>query len=423
MLEQLLSRFGYTKSNRITGGLAVTDRTFDTSDDYDMPIGIGGMSDRTLSQMDVQKLNKLMNSAYMINPLISFPVDLCVRMTVGEKPTVTANKLESDNSDEAAKALRLQAVLDRFWNHELNRMSELLPQIQEDAVKFGELIPFYRRDPAKGNLYLSFIPVDNVVEWVYDDITRRQVKAIKIRTAKGEEVVLNMIEVDAAGLQPALKPEVYGMASGRTVGRLVGDISYWALNRGISQQRGHGDFIRAIKPANDIVKLTTSITDRTQINNLVVSEIIFPPNTQQSEINEMLTPGNPKYINPPNARDRVSRLFGHTENIKFNFVTTSIPASENETTINILKGNYLTAVGMPQHWVFGQGENANKASAQEMADPVFGYLQSRQTAIVGWASEACRVAIDTNRIFTSDLDGMTDEEFARGQVQSTIIRV
>jgi hypothetical protein len=412
LLSTILGYYGYSR-DRVTAASASLDDRFSQGESVDVAMS-SKQWDRTSDTGNIARINKDMWIAYKTNPLIYFVTELTVRMIIGNETKLVANGLEDDdNPQERAAAELLQSVaLDPFWSSPENNWPSLLPDVARDIVLFGEAFPIPNVNTMIGDVIMGFVPPEAIKKMRRDALNSRRVTHIVIMGDNNQEIELPIVSIDKPGLATmgTSTSEVYGSAANSTAGRLTGRCFYWAINRALTSARGSGDYVQAIRPARDAVKVVKSIAERTELNNRIVMDITFPSSENQESINAMMKPGSTTYINPPKLTDVGPKLFAHSENIKLSMIAPNIGASESTETFKMLKAMFCAATAFPEHWIFGQGENANKASASEMGAPAYGYLNARQTSLKGFVREVVQFAIDQKRIFTNQLDGLTDEQ-------------
>ena len=411
LVEHVLGFWGFEKRSRITGAAASVDDTFLHSDKADVSIGLKEW-DRTLGTANVQKLNKESWAAYRTNPIFQSLVEMVVSMIVGNKVTIVVNGLEELKGAELANAQKLQDVLDAHWFDPRNDWQKLLPDISRDAFIFGEVIPIPNTDYMTGDTFWGFIPPEAIKKMNRDPLNARRVISLVVQASAGEELELPIIQKDSSGNSRDTLEKFYGNAQNSTANRLTGRCYYWALNRALTSARGAGDFVQAIRPAKDAVRLISSVSDRAYLNNRVVGDIQFPDNWSQEQINAALDPTNKdEYINPPRVDMDGPQVFGHSAGIQWKFVTPQIAATESEAVFKMLKAIVcVSAHNVPEHILFGQGENANRATAYEMGDPFYQYLNARQTIVKNWIGEICDFVIDQKLIFSNELDGIPEDK-------------
>lgn len=409
LFSTILDHYGYIKKDRLTAAFGISNDRFSYSDDLDVAIGMKQF-DRTIDPAKIALVNRDVWIAYKTNPLIWFVTELTVRMVAGNDTQLIATGLESDDPAEKAAAETLQTVaLDPLWNSPDNNWPALLSDVCRDMILFGEVIPVPYINTLTGEVTVGFIPSDAIRSMVRDPLNARRVIAIVIKDDKNNDITLPIVALDKAGTTKVMD-EDYKSAANATVGRLTGKVFFWAINRTLTSARGCGDFIQAIRPARDAVKVLKSIADRTEINNAVVSELVFETSVSAAEIKNMMTPGHESYINPPRLDVPGPKIFAHNKNLTYNNVPPNIGAAETSETFTMLKAMFCASTSFPEHWVFGQGNNANRATAAEMGEPAFNYITSRQTILKQFVKEIVDFAIDQKRIFTGELNGLTDEQ-------------
>ncbi len=403
---------GYWGYQRLTAAAATTNNAFATGDSADVPIG-SKQWDRTLSSTNVQRLNKDSWIAYRTNPIYQSIVEMVVSMIVGNEAKAVVNDLKEKTGAELVAAERLQAHLDSHWNDPRNDWTNLLPDVGRDFLLFGEIIPIPSVNTMTGEVYWGFIPPESIKKLIRDPLNVRRVIAIVVQDDTGQELTLPIIKTDDAGTARATD-KMYENAQNLTAGRLTGRCMYWAINRALTSARGTGDFVQLIRPAKDAVKLVSSVADRARINNKTVADIKFPTNWTQTQINAALDPSDKdNYIHPPRVDNEEPQLFGHSADLEFKFATPQIGAGENAEVFTMLKAVVCVAAhNAPEHLVFGQGQNSNRATAAEMGAPFYEYLNARQTTIISCITDAVNFTIDQKLIFTNELDGLSPEQLA-----------
>ncbi len=413
-VQAALAEYGY---RRVTAAAATTTRTFETSDRLDQPIGSRAY-DRTLPDYKAKKLNEYLWNAYKKNPIIWGAVELVVRATVGKQAGIQHNKLESENATEKAAAEKIQLLLEKWWKSPENDWPNLAECVQRDMILFGELVPIMMTSSLTGDVEVGFIDVNSIKEIVRDRMNTRRVTGIKVVLEGGKERVLELVKKYEGGARPPQADEKVPdwfapwerVAAPKLVGRLLGEVFYWSSSRTLSSLRGQGDFAQVIDPATDAVRIVKGITDRISLNNRVWSEITFPDNWSQEQINAAMTLGDPKYINPPRLDDEKDdvRVFGHNKTIEWLIKSPNIAAAESVEVFKMSLALFSSGSNIPLHWM-GWADELTYASAKDISNLPITYLNDRQGALRKNLKAVTDFQIDQWRIFTSELDGIPDE--------------
>lgn len=408
MLDAALAQAGYS---RITAAAATTARTFETSDSMDVPLG-GKRWDRTLKQIDVQRLSKILWEAYKQNPIIWGMVEMVVRATVGKETRLLHNALEDENGQIKAQAAVVQKQLDKWWFEPANDWPSLAGQVQRDLILFGELVPLYLVNSLTGDVEMGFIPQNSIKKLVTAENNARRIVGVTVTLEGGTERVFQCVHTYGGAEQPL---ELYGRVGGdKLLNRWIGEVSYWCLNKALSSARGHGDFCQVVDPANDALQIVHSTADRAKIQNRVVSEVIFPEGGgwDQVKINAAMNPADKdNYINPPRLDDTEDgpRVFAHSAGIKYEIKQPAIGASESETVFKLALALVSAGSNIPLHWL-GWADELTYASAKDIsANTGLAYFQDRQKHFRDCVKQASDFSLDQKRIFTSALDGIPDE--------------
>lgn len=412
MLDAALAQAGY---KRLTGAAATTDRTFETSDDYDVPIGSLAF-DRTLKMHSAQRLNAQCWQAYKTNPIIWGMTELVVRATAGKNCTIKHNKLGSDNSVEKAQAEKIQALLERWWYQPENNWPLLCEQIQRDMLLFGELIPILPVNSLTGEVIVGFIDVNAIKEIKRDKLNMRRVTGIVVKLDDGKERELKLIQsYDGSLIAPEgdAIPEWFAawqsVNGSNLIGRNIGEVFYWTNNTTLASVRGQGDFAQVIDPATDAIKIVRGIADKLQINNRVHTEVVFPESWTQEQINNALNPSHKDYIHPPRFDDNAedNRICGHTKEIELKPFKADIGASDNSEVFKMCLALVSSGSNIPLHWM-GWADELTYASAKDISNIPNQYLKDRQNSLRKFVTDATDFQIDQWRIFTHELDGIDE---------------
>jgi hypothetical protein len=183
-------------------------------------------------------------------------------------------------------------------------------------------------------------------------------------------------------------------------GKLVGDVFYWSINRPIGASRGIGDLFSVIDMLNGIESLSWSAKTKIELQLNAVLEITFPNSWTQQKINKAFTKGDPEYINFP---DEPGKPFGHTENVKMNWLSPNIGATELEIIFRILKSLAQAGVKIPEH-LWGQGNETNFATASAMNSPFYRTMKARQLHFKQCVTLLFQFALDHKLLFAPPND-------------------
>ena len=123
-----------------------------------------------------------------------------------------------------------------------------------------------------------------------------------------------------------------------------------------------GDLFPVIDMVNSAEELAWSAKTKMQLQTNAVLEVTFPNSWTQQKIRKAFTKGDPEYLGFP---ENPGEPFGHTENVKMNWLVPNIGAIELEKLNLLIMSMVEAGVNIPHH-LWGQGNETNYATAAVM---------------------------------------------------------
>lgn len=311
-----------------------------------------------------------------------------------------------------AKDERVQAVIDQFLEN--NKIHEKMKKRAREAFLFAELFAVPDVNTLTGNVRLGFADPLNISNVEFDPFDGDTPIAIEIKTVEGKHR-LPIVKPDKFGRAADLVPEFYGAKRAYigkeqlvTIDKKVGRAIILQYNMVIGSSRGATELLPIIDwcaGAEDILWINKQrVEDQSAVVGVIVIEGATP-----KQLNEYRNPESPNYIPPPrrfNPNEETSWAYAN-EKIKFNFVSPDIKASDIETIMRTFKSIIQIGSGNPPV-VFGEADNTTWAGAKETTPPFFQMLESAQLQFVEFWEEVGGFVIDQKRIFTNELNEVTD---------------
>lgn len=341
--------------------------------------------DRSLSKPYLDDTNNESYRCWSSNPLGRFIINTYVNHIVGDCITLTADKDESGE---------LQDFLDDF--KEKNKFDLLVAEMCRCLELFGELLPVPLVNNLNGDTTIGFI----------DPAQVKEIKANPKNWIDSEYVILT--DLKAAPLKIIKVSKVNQEPTDRYInvlieqleGKMVGDVFYWHINRPIGASRGVGDLFPVIDMVNSAEELAWSAKTKMQLQTNAVLEVTFPNSWTQQKIRKAFTKGDPEYLGFP---ENPGEPFGHTENVKMNWLVPNIGAIELEKLNLLIMSMVEAGVNIPHH-LWGQGNETNYATAAVMGSPFYRTMKARQVHFKACLTELIQFVIDQKLLFATPDD-------------------
>jgi hypothetical protein len=271
----------------------------------------------------------------------------------------------------AAKDERVQAVLDRFWNDEVNCMKRALRDWCDELTTFGELCI-----PATVN------PVDGFVRMGYVD--PQMLDAIEygtISTGAGAP------EMTTFPIAVRLRRDTYDVASRRitlvrtdenvgsaTVGQLTGDCFYWPINKAKGASRGLSELFALADWIDVFDQMIFDYADKVRFLNAFVWDYTVKGGDDAAveKFKKKVTQ------NPP----RQGGVQVHNDQVEIKAQVPSMQGADMSEAIRAVKLYGLGGAGLPA-WFFADPTDSNRSTADEMTGPTGKKLTERQNQLKG----------------------------------------
>ncbi len=359
-------------------------------------IGSGVKWRRDYSQQDMFKdLNEIFR-AWRFNPFVKRTTENWVNFVVGSGIQFQAN-------DE-----RVQSLVVDPWLVE-NQIAARMRQRATEAFLFGEIICAPAIYLSSGTVKLGFVDPLSVRSVKYSALDGDTPITIEVSDDNGTFVSMHIISRDKSGEAAAKMPEMYGNRrpgySGplQTTGLLVGQIAYMAFNRILGASRGTSETLTYIDWCRGLEDLLWAARTRAQEQCKVVGTMTIKGATPQ-KLKQMSDPDSKEYVAPPEENGQWWR---GNDNISLAYLAPQLGASDIDTAVKTFRTVISIGSGNPPH-LYGEGDDTNYASAKEKGAPFYQMLEAGQRDFLRFWKDLVQFAVDQKRIFTNELDGVTD---------------
>jgi hypothetical protein len=327
---------------------------------------------RRLSQLETRDLNpvaqdRMLDIAaylYVVNPLAGSLVEVTRDFVIGKGFQATSQNPEVDR------------VIKRFWGDGVNSMDLKLPEKVLQLGLFGEqCYPAYV-SANYGLVRLGYVDPARIEDVIHDPDNVEMLIAVITRDATGRagkryRIILN--EDEGQIVSPAGQRIREQCADG--------DCFFFTVNRLSNMSRGKSDLMRLLDWLDAYEEFLFEDLERTAKHlNTFVWDITFKGLTEE-EIGKKMAE-----MRPP----RRGSVRAHNENVTWQAVAPDIKASDVHQAGQTYKRHIVgTGARLPLTW-FGDPEDSNRASSQEMSDPPVVKLSARQLYIINCVKEILR---------------------------------
>lgn len=270
--------------------------------------------------------------AYRVNPMAYRIIELTTSYVLGQGLTIEAHPSDVD------------AFVKRFWHHKLNNMDARLHQWLNELSLTGDLFVTFATNQYDGMTYVRAVPSEQI-----DDI-----------------------ETEPHDYEQETRFHQTTTTDRSTRWWTQDEMRHYSINRVVGATRGQGDLV-PILPW--LQRYKDWLTDRVIINKFKgaylwdVTITGAPQATITAKQNKIA--GNP----PAPAS-----VIVHNEAEVWKAVQPDIKADDVEADGKAFRLMIAAGAGTPLHFL-GEGEGANRATAQEMGDPTRRHYEKRQQLV------------------------------------------
>lgn len=394
IVQNTLRRLGYVR--REAG--ALWPYTEDAADSRAWKrLGQGAYKfDRDVPSQFLQESIQRAFRAWRLNPFVKRITEMHVNYVVGDGVTISAG-------DE-----RVQAVCESFWNDPNNTLDLKLEEVVRDLSLFGEvyILPFVNVLTGRVNLgYLDPLSVQAIES---NPLNYNEPVYVCVNAADGTQRKLRIVYLDKSGNAKDAIPHVYGKANEAlnipvsTVGMHVGEAFYLAANKTIGVTRGTGDFLPILDWCRSTEDLLFTQLEKAQLQNAVYL-MVTVAGASPEELQRYRTPGDTFYLPMP----KPGSMGIKNDKMTYEYLAPTLNSGDMAEAVRMFKSMIEIGSGVPEHQ-FGQGGDVNRATALEMGGPFHKMLLQRQRQVKYALEDVLQFVIDQKRIFTHDLDGVSD---------------
>jgi len=270
-----------------------------------------------------------------------------------------------------AKDQKIQEIIDGFWSDPRNAMNLRLPDYCEALSVFGEQIfaPFV--NDQTGLVHLAYVDAKSVASIATDPEDAQRPVAVVLRGTGGKEGKrLKVIQVDED-------------PNSKTAGRLVGDAFYFKINSLPNGSRGFSDILANADWLDGYDQFLFNMVDRSYFLNAFLWHFMI----EGADSNKL------EEFKKANRLPNNGGMLYTNEKVKLEAVNPDLKSSDSAELFKIFRTQIIGGMGFPLHW-FGDGSDANLATAGEMGWPTYKMLEERQAFIKHMIETIIKYVID-----------------------------
>lgn len=317
-----------------------------------------GYGERETPIWTLEKQRVYSVAGYRMNPMARAIIDTYTSFVVGD----SGLSLQVTNSD-------VMAIVQEFWNDPANRLATAQDLYFRDHMLMGESALETMVGPLSGITRLSPVATSRVV-----GVTLRNGNALwpgqlSIQLPGTEPQPLDVIAVDdASGLR-------------------TGQVHWWTSWKTTLQDRRGQPFLGPILDwLDDFDNVLSNLVDRTALARYLVWDVTLT-DADSTAIDAFIKARGGTHI------PRSGSIEVHNDKVKWEAKTAETGAMEDIDANAAILGNVAAGAGLAKHWL-ADPDNANRATALTMAEPVLRRVSGVQNLWVSYMTDLCRHAVD-----------------------------
>lgn len=277
---------------------------------------------------------------------------------------------------------KVQEVVDRFWNDPINRMDTTLRAWCDEKTTFGELCVPVVVNSQNGFVRIGYIDPMQIDYIRYGQISNGAGQQQEI-SIPFEIHLKERFNEAAIRTMKLVRPDEDPNSD--TYGRLDGECFYWAINKAKAASRGISELFSLSDWIDLFNQMGFDFGDRVRFLNQFVWDYTLKGADQKTV--EKFKQDLSK--TPP----RQGGYQVHNEQTEIKAVTPQLQGGEMHNSMRAIKLYLLGGAGLPPTF-FGDGLEANRATAGEMSGPTGKKLAARQNDLIQDVSDLVEFVID-----------------------------
>jgi hypothetical protein len=276
--------------------------------------------------------------------------DLYQRNPLAHRITnVNRDYIVGDGITWTAENPRVGKVMSGFWDDDVNRLEQRLPEFALEAGLFGELCLQVLQGESTGVVRLGYIDPSQIADVV---------------PLEGNPLVLDQVvlkkKVDDS------EPQRFDIVRERD-GKLAGDVFFLKLNSVSNSTRGWPDMLHIADWLDFYDQLLWDMAERSRLMRTFIWDV-------QLEGDETAVQN---FLRKNGTAPKTGSVRAHNKSVEWKPVAPQLGSFEVSEELNVLLTHLAAGAGLPKHWLANAGD-VNRATALEMGAPTIRRLAQRQ---------------------------------------------
>ncbi|MFQ5694262.1 MAG: hypothetical protein ACE5IM_14650, partial [Nitrospinota bacterium] len=265
----------------------------------------------------------------------------------------------------------LQAVLNLHWRDSVNAWDIHQHALVRDLGLFGELCLPVFVNRADGHVRLGVLDAGRIAQVKTDpDNVRVTTAVVRKGRERVEDRTFQVVRLDE---NPA----------SQAFGRLAGDCFYFAVNKTSTATRGTPDLLALADFLDAYDQFIFDDMERT----VLAKRFIFDLTVDGADVKKLREKATQLKDLKPGA------VYAHNKQESLQAVAPDMKHLDTSRAAREYRGHILGGAGFAEHFL-GRGEDVNRATAAEMADPIVKRIKSRQQFVAHMIEMILRFALD-----------------------------
>lgn len=339
-----------------------------------------------------------------------FTNDIIGGMIEKKTDIIVGNGFDFQSTDE-----QVAAEIERFWKKDkVNNFPWNQDIYVSELSIFGELCFTLFVNEYSGKVRVSTVDPYDIDCTITDPLNRNLVIGVKLKsTGSDDQILTNIIDPfepdEETFSQKALEMRQQFTVDGEQIFCMFFPVNRRFVDHGTYgvSMRGTPDLLASFDPAMDAEEVLFSMRRRADMASRILWDVTYEGASQDDidTFNEE-TPLPDEYT-----------INAHNERIKWAMISPDLKASEHETQYRLIRNHTISGkgAGMPPTW-FGDGTDANRASAQEMPFPTIKGLSRRQWKVLASFSDLISYQLYHKKLepdFESVAPTISEKDFER----------
>lgn len=321
---------------------------------------------------------------YQRNPLARRLIQIVVDYCLGDELQIKINvkNRAGDGTVTPVDNNRPQERWDDFANDEIEGYLMDIDIFAQDLLLYGELILPVIVEGDSADVKFGYIDSALLTE-VKPDAFGRTIDTITYSLPMGNSKTLKVVNYD-------------------DMDKLQGEVFFHRINRVMNQLRGHSELMEMLDWIDALDQFMFNSLEASTVRNMFIWTLSMQGLTKEQIEKLKIDPPRPASVKVTN------------EKATWGVLSPSVGVNDQTETVRMYKNFILGGKGYPEHF-FGDGGNANRATAGEMSQPTMRMLKRQQAKMKTMIKQHALFVV--TRVSDAEL-GMKDGDFLEVEVQA-----